>query len=75
MRDSGDIFTIRSFAQITLSYNECVQAAMRQFIEDKRIFRKIETDVNAQFLDWKEGRGKSTGTSIIIRKTRRACKN
>jgi hypothetical protein len=37
--------------------------------------QKIETDINAQFLDWKEGKGASTGTSTIIEKTRRACKN
>jgi hypothetical protein len=26
-------------------------------------------------LDWKEGKGASTGTSTIIEKTRRTCKN
>jgi hypothetical protein len=48
---------------------------MRQFIEDERIFRIIETDANAQFLDWKERKGANTTTSTIIEKTRRAFKN
>jgi hypothetical protein len=52
-----------------------VRAAMRQFIEDEREFRRIETDPNAQLLDWKEGKGANTGTSTIIEKTGRTCKN
>jgi hypothetical protein len=55
MQDKGDVLMIRSFAQMTLSHDECVRAAMRQFIEDERILRKIETDPNAQFIDCKEG--------------------
>jgi shikimate kinase len=75
LRDRGDVLRIRSFAHMTLSDDMGVWAAMRQFTEDEREFRRIETDVNAQFLDWKERKGASTGTSIIIEKTRRACKN
>jgi hypothetical protein len=56
-----------------LSHDECIRAAMKQFIEDDREFRRIETDPHAQFLDWKEGKG--AGRSIVIENTRRACKN
>jgi hypothetical protein len=75
LRDRGDILTTRSFAQMTLSDDTWVRTAMRQFIKDKREFRRIETGPNAQLLDWKEGKGASTETSTIIEKTRRACKN
>jgi hypothetical protein len=46
LRDRGDVLTIRSFAQMTLSDDMGVRAAMRQFIEDERKFRRIETDPN-----------------------------
>jgi hypothetical protein len=55
LQDRGDVLMIRPFAQMTLSHDECVRAAMRQFIEDERTLRKTETDPNAQFLDCKEG--------------------
>jgi hypothetical protein len=51
LQDRGDVLTIRSFAQMTLSHNECVLAVMRQFIEDEGEFKRIETDANARFLD------------------------
>jgi hypothetical protein len=51
LRDRGDVPTIRSFAQMTLSDDTEVRAATRQFTKDKREFRRIETDPNAQFLD------------------------
>jgi hypothetical protein len=60
---------------MTLSYDECVRAAMRKFIEDEREFRRIETEPNAQFLDCRKGKDASTEMSTIIKKTRRACKN
>jgi hypothetical protein len=60
---------------MTLPDDMGVRAAMKQFIKDEPKFRIIETVPNAQFLDWKEGRGANIGTSTIIRKTRRACKN
>jgi hypothetical protein len=51
MGDRGDVLTIQSFAQVTLSDDMGVRPAMRQFIEDEREFRRIETDINAQFFD------------------------
>jgi hypothetical protein len=51
LRDRDDILTIRLFAQMTLSDDIGVRAAIKQFIEDKREFRRIEIDPNAQFLD------------------------
>jgi hypothetical protein len=75
LRDRGDVLPIRSFAQMMLSHDECVRAAMRQFIEDEREFRRIETNPTAQFFDWKEGTGTRAGTSTIVEKTRRARKN
>jgi hypothetical protein len=58
-----------------LSDDMGVRAAMTQFTEDEREFRRIETDAHAQFLDWKEGKDASKGTSTIIEKTRRVYKN
>jgi hypothetical protein len=75
LRDRGDVLTIQSFAQMTLPGDIRVRVAMRQFIEDEPEFRRIETEPNAQFLDWKEGKDTRTGTSIIIKKTRRTSKN
>jgi hypothetical protein len=49
--DKGDVLTIRSFAQMTLLDDMRVRPATRQFIEDEREFRRIETDASAQFLD------------------------
>jgi hypothetical protein len=40
LQERGDVLAIRSFAQMTPSHDDCVPAAMRQFIEDERIFRK-----------------------------------
>jgi hypothetical protein len=56
LRDRCSVLTIRLFAQMTLSDDMSVRAAMRQFIEDEREFIRIETPANAQFLDWKEGK-------------------
>jgi hypothetical protein len=75
LRDRDDVLMIRSFAQMTLSHDKCIWAALRQFIEDEQKFTKIETGPTGQFLDCKEGKGASTGTSAIIEKTRRADKN
>jgi hypothetical protein len=75
LRDRDDVLTIRSFAQITLSYDECVRVPMRLVIGDEREFRRIEIDANALLFDWKEGTATRTGTSTIIKKTRRTCKN
>jgi hypothetical protein len=75
LRDRDDVLRTRSFAQITLSHDKCVRAVMRKFIEDEREFRRIETDAKVQFLDWKERKGRQTGTSTITEKKRTAYQN
>jgi hypothetical protein len=52
-----------------------IRAAIKQFIENERGFRRTETSPNAQFLDGKEGNNPSRGMSTIVKKPRRACKN
>jgi hypothetical protein len=56
---------------MTLSDDMGVRAAMRQFIENEREFRRILIDANGQFLDWKEGKGASIGTLTIIEKMKK----
>jgi hypothetical protein len=45
---------------------------MRQFIEEERKLRKIKSDFNAWFLDWKEDRHTQPGMSTLIATTRGA---
>jgi hypothetical protein len=47
LRGRGGVLTIRSFVQTMLSDDMRVCAAMRQFIEDEREFRRTEIDPNA----------------------------
>jgi hypothetical protein len=75
LRDRKDVLTIRSFAQMTLSGDDKIRDVMRQFIEDENKFRRIESDSNAIFLDWKKGEDPRKGTPMIIARTRGACKS
>jgi hypothetical protein len=74
LRDRGDVLTIRSFAQMTLSEDGVIQSVMRQFIEDERRFRGIQSDPDAPFLYWREDGSTRSGTSTIIARTRGSCK-
>jgi hypothetical protein len=72
--DRGEVLKIRSFTQMLLSDDDKVRRAMRQFTEDERIFRRIEEDTRSTFLNWKARRNERSGTSSIIARTRKACK-
>jgi hypothetical protein len=72
--DRGDVLTIRSFVQMMLSQDEGIRVAMRQCVEDERIYRGIDSDPEAAFLDWKNEANEQRGTASIIAKTRKACK-
>jgi hypothetical protein len=54
VQDGGDVLTIRSFAQMTLSLDDGARIAMRQFIEDERRSRNIESEPEALFLTGKK---------------------
>jgi hypothetical protein len=49
--DRRVVLAIRSFVQMTLSEDDLIQSVMRQFIEDERRFRTIQSDPDAPFLD------------------------
>jgi hypothetical protein len=72
--ERSEVLTIRSFIQMVLSEHEEIKRTMRQFIEDERKFRRIEIEEASQFLNWSEEHGRS-GTSTIVEKTRRSCRN
>jgi hypothetical protein len=59
---------------MTLTEDDELWIAMREFIEDEQCFQKIESDLAATFLEWREDGFTRTGMSTIIVGTRRACK-
>jgi hypothetical protein len=50
---------------MTLSEDNKIQSVMREYIDDERKFRKIESDSNASFLDWKEDSHTRTKMSTL----------
>jgi hypothetical protein len=59
-----------------MSQDEILRIVMRQFIEYERLFKRIEEDPNAPFLNWKEETAALTRSekATIIVKARDACK-
>jgi hypothetical protein len=58
------------------SKDEKVKKAMRWFTERERVYRIIEEDRDAQFLNWEKEEGRrERGTASIIPRTRNTCYN
>jgi hypothetical protein len=74
MVERSEVLTIRSFIQMILSEHEEIKMAMRLFVKDEHIFRGLEIDETSRFLNWREEH-RQRGTSTIVEKTRRDCRN
>jgi hypothetical protein len=74
LEDRDDVLMIGSFAHMTLSEDNPVWTAVRQFIKDKRRHRRIESDPRASFPDWKENGIEGSGTASFIARMKRSCK-
>jgi hypothetical protein len=70
--DRRRVLMIKSFTQMVTSKDEKVKKAMRWFTESERIYRIIEQDRNAQFLNW-EKLERRRGTASIIARTKNTC--
>jgi hypothetical protein len=67
-----EVLLVRSFAQMTLSKDQKIRQATRQFAEGERIHRGFLDDAEADFLNW-GGHPRNRGTACLAARTRKAC--
>jgi hypothetical protein len=68
LADRQEVLMVRSFTHMMLSKDECIRRAMRQMLDDERMFRRIAEDDEGKCMNLKKG-SRKTRDSIDHRKS------